>query len=319
MILTLIETRRVTPRALLLALPVVSVIFFTTGCAPSSAEPDRVNVVAAFYPLQFAAEQVVGTRASVDSLTPPGTEPHDVELAPRQVAAIAAADLVVYLSGFQPAVDEAVALEAEGRALDVSAHVPLLPADTDATAAEAEDHEAEHEHDATDPHVWLDPTNMATIADLIADRLATVDSAGTASYRAGAARLSDQLGRLDRDWARGTATCRSRDLVVSHEAFGYLAHRYDFTQVGIAGLSAEAEPAPGALAAVADFAREHGVSTIYYETLVDPAVAQTVANEIGVSTAVLDPIEGVAEGSGDTYLTLMRANLATVRTGQGCT
>lgn len=304
-------------RAAVLTVPAVLALLLS-GCG-TTTDPDRINVVAAFYPLEFAAEQVAGGRASISSLTPPGTEPHDLELTPRQVAAIADADLVVYISGFQPAVDEAVELEADDRALDVSAHLPLLPAETAPEVAGEVAPEREHDdHDATDPHVWLDPTNMATIADRVADRLAAVDPAASVSYAAAAARFAGQLRRLDREWARGTADCRSRDLVVSHDAFGYLAHRYDFTQVGIAGLSAEAEPGPATVAAVADFARANGVETIYYETLVDPAVARTVADEIGVGTAVLDPIEGVEEGSDDTYLTLMRANLATVRAGQGC-
>lgn len=273
------------------------------GCAaPNPADDNRVSVIAAFYPLQFAVEQVAGRQVAVSSLTPPGTEPHDVELTPRQVAAITDADLVVYVKGFQPAVDEAVALEAADRSLDVTAHLQTLG-----------------ETGNTDPHVWLDPTNMVVIADLIADRLRDLEPGAGPAFDTRADQLGTRLEHLDRAWARGTRSCATRQLVVSHEAFGYLAQRYDFMQVGIAGLSPDTEPSLAAIAAVADQAREFGVTTVYYESLVDPKIAQTVADELGVGTAVLDPIEGVADGSGDTYLTLMRANLAAVRQGQGCT
>ncbi len=269
-----------------------------TGCTTDSGDTDgEVSVLAAFYPLQFAAERVGGDAVTVDSLTPPGAEPHDVELTPQQVAEVAEADLVVYIKGFQPAVDEAVAAQASDRAIDVSADVPLRD---------------------SDPHVWLDPTNMVVIADAIADRLATIDPEAAAGFRANAESLDADLQLLDGEWRDGTAECSSRDLVVSHEAFGYLADRYDLTQVGISGLSPESEPTPGQLAEITDFVRANDVRTIYYETLVDPKVAETVAAETGAQTAVLDPLEGLAEGSSDDYLSVMRTNLDTVKSGQPC-
>lgn len=307
-----------------LALPVLGVATalaaVLSGCAAPSTADQRLSVLAAFYPLQYAAEQVGGERATVDSLTPPGAEPHDVELSPRQVAAIADADLVLYVPGFQPAVDEAVALVASDRAVDVTDGLRLLPADT-GTVTDAADQTGGHDHDETavDPHVWLDPDNMRTIAAQLAGRMAQADPAGSAGFRTRAASLDGQLRRLGRDWAVGTRRCDSRDLVVSHDAFGYLAARFGFTQVGITGLSPETEPSPATIAAAADFVRANGVKTIYYETLVDPKIAATVADEVGVATAVLDPIEGLAAGSNATYLTLMRQNLATVQQGQGCT
>ena len=117
----------------------------------------------------------------------------------------------------------------------------------------------------------------------------------------------------------GLVECANRDLVTSHEAFGHLAQRYDLTQIGISGLRPDDEPSTAELAEVADFVRDHDVTTIYYETLVDPAIAETIAAETGASTAVLDPLEGLTEGSAGTdYLGVMRVNLETLRAGQGC-
>lgn len=283
----------------------------TTGS--SSGAP--VQVVTAFYPLQFVVEKVGGDRVSVTSLTAPGTEPHDLELTPQQVASVSDASLVVYLAGFQPAVDDAVAQEARD-ALDAGTGITRLAA----TASQVEEATAEGgTAPTTDPHVWLDPTNLQKIVDSVAARLSQIDPSGADTYRANAAALDAQLSDLDAAWKKGTTTCANRDLVVSHEAFGYLAKRYGFTQRGISGLSPDAEPSPAKIAEVADFVRANGVSTIYYESLVDPKVAQTVASETGATTAMLDPLEGLAQGSTDDYLTVMRKNLETVQKGQSCT
>lgn len=305
---------------LLAALPAVTLLLTAcgtgSGATPSTSEGGAsLSVVAAFYPLQFAAEQVGGDRVRVTSLTAAGAEPHDVELSPQQVAGVSDARLVIYLKGFQSSVDEAVAQTGSDNVLDAMTGIPAIAPPQgvlDEAAANGK------QRPTSDPHVWLDPTAMSTIVSSIAGRLATLDPAGAVQYAANAAALIGRLAALDTEWKAGTRTCTSRDLVVSHEAFGYLAKRYGFSQVGISGLSPDSEPSPAKVAQVADFVRANGVRTIYYETLVDPKVAQTVAAETGAATAVLDPIEGLAEGSTDDYLSVMRSNLETARKGQPC-
>jgi zinc transport system substrate-binding protein len=292
-----------------------------TGCGSpdSGANPTgdkaSVSVVAAFYPLQWVAQEVGGDAVTVESLTKPGTEPHDLELAPSDVAAIVDADVVVYLSSFQPAVDEAIDQNAGEASLDVR---PAAAANLPYTGTT--DNEMRPSKAAPfDPHFWLDPPRLAAVATQVADRLAGIDPAAAPTFRANLAALHQTLSDLDADYRRGLASCASRDLVTSHAAFGYLAARYNLTQIGIAGLSADSEPSPGALAKVSDFVRDHDVRTIYYETLVSPDVAETVAREAGAETAVLDPIEGVTKDSpGRDYVEIMRANLATLRAGQSC-
>ena len=287
------------------------------GCSSqdsqSSVAGDRITVAAAFYPLQFVAEEVGGDRVTVRSLTPPGAEPHDVELSPQQVAELSEADLVLYIKGFQPAVDEAVEQVVGDRAVDVSQGVPLLTGHGDG------DHADQHgSGTTTDPHIWLNPRNMVTIAGTVSERLQQVDAGSASLFQRNQQQLDGELVDLDARWIRGTKSCTSRDLVVSHEAFGYLADAYGFEQVGISGLSPEAEPSPARVAEVADFVKRGNVRTIYFETLVDPRVAQTVADETGAQTAVLDPLEGLPEGSDATYLSVMAQNLQTVVAGQPC-
>ena len=292
----------------------------SAGTATEAAAPGQASVIAAFYPLEYAARAIGGDAVSVTSLTPPGAEPHDLELSAAQVAEIAGADLVLYVKGFQPAVDEAVEQQAADRAIDLSAGLTLLAGEEHGHEGE-DDHAEEDEHageEATDPHVWLDPANMAAIGATIADRLATLTPERAADIEAAGAAFEADMAALDAEYTAGLETCASRDLVVSHEAFGYLAEAYDLTQVGISGLSPEAEPSPARLAEVAQLVTDRGISTIYYETLVDPAVAQTIADETGATTAVLDPLEGLAPDATGDYASIMRDNLATLIAGQSC-
>ncbi|MFD2767879.1 metal ABC transporter substrate-binding protein [Micromonospora eburnea] len=300
------------PTAALLALGGVAACSDNGG---SRTDPDRVDVVVAFYPLQFLAEQVGGDAVRVTNLARPGAEPHDLELQPRQVGQIVDAELIVYLAGFQPAVDEAVAQNGADRAFDVAAVQPLLDA-----GAGGHQHDGEAGHDdetgGKDPHVWLDPTRLATIGDRLAERLGRADPDRAAEFTARAAALRADLTKLDTDYAQGLRTCQQREIVTSHTAFGYLAERYQLEQVGVSGLSPDAEPSPRRLVEVAEEARSHQATTIFFETLVSPKVAETVAREVGAKTAVLDPIEG-APADGD-YLSAMRTNLQTLRTALGC-
>lgn len=290
----MIRRRRGLVSAVVTALAVLTL----AGCRTSAPAADgRPTVVAAFYPLQYAAQAVGKDTVSVSSLTPAGVEPHDLELTAAQVAEIAQADLVLYVKGFQPAVDEAVAQQAADRAVDVSASLPLL---------------------GNDPHVWLDPANMAAIGTTVANRLAEIEPDSAATLAKNATDLSAKMSALTDEFSAGLATCRSRDLVTSHEAFGYLAHAFDLTQIGLSGLSPDAEPSPARMKEVADLVASKGITTVYYETLVDPKIAQTIADETGAAVAKLDPLEGLAPDSTGDYVSVMRDNLATLKTGQGC-
>ena len=299
-----------------------------TACADSDAaagDPDKIDVVAAFYPLRFVAERVGGDAVTVTNLAKPGAEPHDIELNPGQVGQVTEAELIIYLKGFQPAVDEAIEQSGADRSFDVATVAPLLDASAGGHSHEEEEgepaeEEAEHADEAgqKDPHVWLDPTRLATIGEKFAERLGAADPDRAADYTARAANFRTELATLDQEYETGLAGCQRREIVVSHTAFGYLAQRYELEQVGITGLTPEDEPSAQRLAGVAEEAREHGATTIFFETLVSPKVAETIAREVGAQTAVLDPIEGLQPGSEDDYFAIMRNNLGTLKTALSC-
>ncbi|MET8084760.1 metal ABC transporter substrate-binding protein [Micromonospora sp. NPDC005237] len=314
-------TNRTTSRVLAAATALLA-LGAVAGCSTggaAGADPQRVDVVAAFYPLQFIAERVGGDAVHVTNLAKPGAEPHDLELSPRQVGQVTEAELIVYLKGFQPAVDETVAQDDDARVFDVAGVQPLLDASAGGHNHEGAEEQGEEQHaHAKDPHVWLDPTRLAAIGDQLAQRLGEVDADHAADYTARATALRADLTALDGGFTQGLATCQRREIVTSHTAFGYLADRYRLEQVGITGLSPDVEPSPQRLARVIEDAKAHHATTIFFEALVSPKVAETIAGQVGAKTAVLDPIEGLAAGSGSDYLSVMRTNLQTLRTALSC-
>jgi len=273
----------------------------TSGCG---ARPTIVGsgprlVVAAFYPLAYAAEQVGGKTVTVENLTPAGSEPHDLELTPREVGDILRAHLVLYLGGgFQPAVAKAVSGR-NGRSLDVLG------------ASRALVH-VEAGSGAVDPHIWLDPRRYEGIVGQVGAAL---------ERRPEAAVLVARIARLDGEYRRGLAHCERREIVTSHAAFGYLAARYGLAQIPLEGLTPDAEPSARAIQRLVAEVRRTRATTVFSETLLSPKLAQTVARAAGVRTEVLDPLEGLTQDEvarGETYFTVMRANLRALREALGC-
>lgn len=292
-----------------------------TAFSDDTAPRGRVQVAAAFYPLAFVAERVGGEDVRVTNLTQPGGEPHDLELTVKQTADIEDADLVLVEHGFQPAVDDAVGQVAGGRVLDATDVVGLLPVEHD--HGDEGEHADEGEHDEhgsgdLDPHFWHDPGRMAALANAVAEQLAELDPDHASGYRSNAATLVAELDELTAAYQQGLSGCEVDTVVVSHDAFGYL-HRFGLEVEGIAGLTPDAEPTPADLARLQDLIRAEGITTVFYERLVSPRLSQSLADDLGIATAVLDPIEGLSDQtSGEDYLSLMRQNLAALELANRC-
>ena len=304
----------------------------TTASSGGGASKDgTLTVMASFYPLQYLAEKVGGEHVTVTSLTPAGAEPHDLELSPKMVDSLSNADAVVYLAGFQSAVDEAIEQHAPKTVIDVSPAAELVEADSSANhpaeeeghdhegqsgETEAHDHDHEghnhdheghdhegHNHDmSADPHFWLDPVRMASAATLVGEKLAEADPANAETYKANAKALNEELTALGDDLVMKTSNCQVTTFVTAHTAFGYLA---------------ESSPSPARLAEIGQIAKDQGVTTIFTEALIDPKVAQTLADDLGLSTAVLDPIESQTDASKD-YTAVMNDNIAALTKANNC-
>ncbi|GLZ04270.1 zinc ABC transporter substrate-binding protein [Actinomadura sp. NBRC 104412] len=305
-----------------LALTGLAVLGGTAACGGSGTSGGgggRSEIVASFYPMAWVAGKVAGPDGSVRTLTKPGIEPHDLELTPRQVADIGKADFAVYVRGVQPAVDDAVAEHAKDKSLDAATVVKTLPPPTGEEEEHGHGEEGHADEEPTfDPHIWLDPSRLATVATALGDRLAAADPPHAAGYRSRAAATAAELNRLDEEFRTGLASCTQKTIVTAHAAFGYLADRYGLRQVSIAGVDPAAEPSPRRLAELTHQVKAAKATTIFTETLVSPRVAEALARSAGVRTAVLDPVEGVAPGSSADYLSIMRKNLATLKPALGC-
>ena len=283
------RVRLILTSSLVAALP-----FAAAGCGgKSGAASGKEQVVAAFYPLAYAAQQLAGSRVQVRNLTPPGSEPHDLEVRPSDVAAVKDGDLVLLMGhGFQPELERAAG---SGKNVVLLLDTPGL-----------------NRYSESDPHVWLDPLRYALLVERI----------GTALHApAAAGRLVARLHGLDREYRRGLSNCTRRDIVTSHEAFAYLAQRYGLKQIAITGIAPDVEPTPQKLADVIEQVKRTHATTVFFETLVSPRIAETVARDAGARTAALNPIEGLTpaeQSRGQDYFSLMRSNLAALRKALGC-
>jgi zinc transport system substrate-binding protein len=301
------------------ALALAGLMAGLTACAGAEADvpPGKTAVIASFYPMAWLAGKVGGGDVSVRTLTRPGTEPHDLELTARQVANVADADFTLYVRGVQPAVDDAVHGHAKHRSLDAASLVATLPPPGETDDEEAHDG-VRHREASYDPHIWLDPSRMATVATALGDRLAAADPAHAAGYRERARTTAGELAGLDRRFRDGLESCERREIVTAHAAFGYLADRYGLRQIPVAGVDPSGEPSPKRLAGLARLVSATGATTVFTETLVSPKTAESLAREAGVRTAVLDPVEGVEDGAKGDYMTIMRENLRTLRPALEC-
>lgn len=323
------------------------------GGSDDAGDDGTISVVASFYPAQYVAERIGGDLVEVSTLTSPGVEAHDLELTARQIGELRDADVLVYLEHFQAAVDQAVeqADRDADTTVDMAEGVELLDGsddghahgeddhdhageddhdhaheEEDEHAHEGEDHDHAdegddhgHDHGGVDPHLWLDPANLEPAATALAESLSKADPDNAETYEANAEELIADLSSLDEEFETGLAQCERREFVTSHAAFSYLAHAYDLIQVPIAGIDPGTEPSSAQLAEITDLVQDEGITTIFTETLVSPALAETIARETGAQTATLDPIEGLSDETADAdYLSLMRDNLAALQEANDC-
>ncbi|WP_425581370.1 metal ABC transporter substrate-binding protein [Streptomyces sodiiphilus] len=330
-----------------LAMLTLSACGDSEGGAPSAAEEGTLDVVASFYPMAFVAERIGGEHVTVSTLTPPGVEPHDLELSPRQTARLTEADVIVHLEGLQPAVDAAVAQSGVGHLAEATQYVTLETWDDhDDEHADEDDHDEDdghghgeddhdddhdddehghgeddgHGHGAEDPHFWLDPTRYAQFAEGVGETLAEADPDNAADYRANTETLVGELNALDEEFGEGLSDTTTDTFITTHAAFGYLADRYGLREEAISGLDPESEPSAARMRELHRTAEARNVSTVFFETLASDATARTLAEDLGLETDILDPLEGITdETRGADYFEVMRANLEALQKALGAT
>ncbi|MBC9785021.1 zinc ABC transporter substrate-binding protein [Heliobacterium chlorum] len=284
-----------------------------------STQDHKIQVVSSFYPMYEFTQQVGGEKVEVTNLVPPGAEPHDWEPSPQDMVKVSKARMLIYNGGGFEGWIEKVSQASNNPNLvlvDTSKGIEMLPGEN----SDDGDHEASHQHGKNDPHFWLDPNLVKIQVENIKRALVDLDPDNKDYYEANAKAYQDKLDRLDGEFKEIVSKAPSKELITTHSAFSYLAHRYGLHQVSIMGISPDAEPKPAELARIAAYAREHKVKYIFFETLVSPKVGEALAREVKADTLVLNPIEGLTEDEqkqGLDYITVMKQNLENLKKALG--
>ncbi|MGW2559928.1 metal ABC transporter substrate-binding protein [Streptomyces sp. NPDC001514] len=338
------NVRRLIPTTAVAGVAALSLVTLSACSGSSSAAKNgdkgdgKLDVVASFYPMQYLAEQIGGDHVSVTTLTKPGVEPHDLELKPRETSELRQADYILYLKGIQPAVDEAIKQADVRNTVDAATLTELEDhgtavghdhgheGETPEEHAEHSDEHAGEEHSdehgaegaAADPHIWLDPVKYAEVAKGVGASLEKVDPANAADYKKNTDELVTKLNGLHTKFEQGLKNTGTRTFITTHSAFGYLAERYGLEQEGIAGIDPENEPTPARIKELQTIAKQDKVTTVFFETLASDKTARTLAEDAGLKTDVLDPLEGITKQSkGDDYIEVMESNLAGLQKALG--
>jgi zinc transport system substrate-binding protein len=302
------------------------------GCSNSTqtAELPLPQITTGVFPVAWLASELAGGCAGITDLTPSGGDVHDLELTASQTRAILSADLVLTVSGFQPSFDDAVTTRT-GTTLDLINEINQITGvkhDHDHDHDDEHGHEDDDEHghedesgdkkdnEILDPHFWLDPNRSLTAVELISNQIAALDENCATAVASNKQRVISDLTQLDLAYSSDLAQCQSRTLIVSHQAFGYLADAYNLTQIAVAGLDPEGEPSAARLKEVINLAKAQEVSAVFTESSANPAVAETLAKELVVGILTLDPIE-LKPPSLD-YLLVMNTNLENLKEGLAC-
>lgn len=294
----------------LLALGVTLSVFL--GGQQKNIGANKVNVMVSFYPLEYIATSVGGQHVSVQNILPPGGEPHDFDPSPRQLAAIGASDLFIFNGGhFEPW----IAKWEKGTFGESSQTVDMVSELTKRGAILIT------RNNAIDPHVWLDPLLFRQEIEIVRDALIHADSIHESEYRTNADRLIADIAHIDERFRSSLVGCEKRDVIVSHDAFRYLARRYKFSTIPIAGISPDEEPSPKDLVKIAELAHSKNLNYIFFETNVSPKLSEVIAREVGAETLVLNPLESLTTYEiqlGEQYNTVMERNLNNLRKALVC-
>ncbi|PQP82190.1 ABC transporter substrate-binding protein [Paenibacillus sp. PCH8] len=289
----------------------------------------KVNVVTTFYPVYAFTAAIGGEDANVINLLPTGVEPHDWTPKSQDIVNTSKAQLFFYngagLEGWVPNFLKSLNSDTKVKSVAVSEGVKLLTAEGDDGHGHGEEHEDEHTDDHADegtseevadhhidPHTWVSPKSAMIMAENIKNSLVEADPDHKTGYEQRYQELRTKLETLDQRFVDELATVPNKEIVVSHQAFGYLARDYGLTQHAIMGLSPDAEPTGQDIVKLAKLVKDEGIKYIFFEELVSDKLAKTLASEAGVETMVLNPVEGLTQEqatNGDDYFTLMEKNL----------
>jgi len=289
------------------------------GCSRGKSESfpkdnGKINVATSFYIMNDFASKIGGEKINLINLVPSGMEPHDFEPKTRDITRLKAADVFIYNgAGMEGWVDKVLESADNKDLIVVEASKEIKLLDGNSTNADKKDtaHELQN-----DPHVWLNPQNAVIQLSAIKDAFIKADPKNKSYYEQNFETYKSKFNELDKDFKSEVASFKKKDIVVAHAAFGYLCDAYGLKQVAIEGLNAESEPTAARMAEISKYAKDNNVKVIFFEELVSPKVAETIAKEAGAETDMLNPVEGISEedkSKDKEYISIMKDNLEALK------
>lgn len=306
--------------SLLLTIPML----FTIGCSKNNKINEseenlegKINIYTSIYPLYDFTKKVGGDKVNVTNLVPAGTEPHDWEISTSDIVNLEKADMLIYNgAGIENWTDKVKNTLENKDIVYVKTSENLELHKVDESHSHDHDHEEdEHDHGIYDPHTWLSIENAQKEMENIKDALVKYDPENADYYESNFKTYENKFEELEEKYSKKLDPIENKTIIVAHEAFGYLCEEYDIKQEGIEGLTPDSEPDPARMTEIIKFAKEHNVKTIFFEELVSPKVAETIAKEINANTEVLNPLEGLSEEqikNGEDYFSIMEKNLEAI-------
>lgn len=313
----------------ILCLIIALSVAILSGCTAKTSENSytgdekKISVYTSFYAMYDFTKKIGGNKINLTNLVPAGTEPHDWEPTPKDIANLGKADVLVYNgAGMEGWIDKVLKSLNNKKlvVVEASKDLKLLKNEHEDVDEQKDENkgkkEDDHEDLEYDPHVWLNPMLAKKQMEVIKDALVTADPSNKDYYGKNYADNAKKIDELDKEYKETVSKFKKKEIVVAHQAFGYICDAYGLKQVAIEGLTADSEPSPAKMAEIVKFAKENNVKYIFFEELVSPKVAEAIAKEVGAKTEALNPLEGLEEDdikAGKEYFSVMKDNLEALK------
>lgn len=310
-------------------------VFFYAGCSDQQVQKENseqsqesfqatniarppLKIVTSFYPIYEIVHKVGGNNVTLTNLVPAGVEPHDYEPAPQDIISLNKADLVIYNGAGLESWSDKIIPDLQKSGVEIMNLSDLFLNDVIKNDPKKPD---EEEYLPYDPHFWMDPVNYQKEVQVVSQKLSELDPVHKAEYEQNAQNFLKQLQDLDIAYQNGLKNCKQNNFVTNHAAFAYLSNRYNLTMIPISGLSPDSEPSLKTMADLAGVIKQKNIQYILTESLVSPKIAETLANETGAKTLVLNPLEGLTNeeiSQGKNYISVMQDNLKNLQAALEC-
>ena len=271
-----------------------------------SSEDKEIFISVTSFPLYEITNRLIGKEIKVKKLIPFGVETHTYVPSVKTMTEISNAQLFLFNGlGMEPWIKKEYP-----NAIDMSQFIELNK--IEGTHEEEDEHDGEHHHDheGVDPHYWLEIENMVRMTTVLSERLALIFPQHKAAMQANAKTYITELGVLQDEYSKTLGLCSRKEIVVNHNAFGYLAKKYNFSVHSVTGLSPDEQVSAKKMKEITDLVIEEGIKTIFFESFISPKVSQTISQEAGVQVQSLQPLANVTEDEAKIgYIGLMRENL----------